>query len=78
MGTKPGTYMSGDRVGWTAVMTRVIIASSEGVTLVLFTPEISLWRIIRILLWGNCIGNVWKFGASNKVINYCVAVGFVD
>ena len=49
-------------VGWTAVMTQLMIASLEGMTFNLFTPKISLWRIIRILLRVNRIENALKFG----------------
>ena len=70
--------ISRECVGWTLPTTQVIIESLVGVTLDLFTPEISLWMTSRIFVWGNCIGNAWKFGTASKATNYCIAVGFVD
>ena len=70
--------ISRECVGWTLPTTQVIIESLVGVTLDLFTPEISLWMTSRIFVWGNCIGNAWIFDISSKTTNCFVDFGFVD
>ena len=59
-------------------MSHAIIGLWEGMTLDLLTSKRSVSRIVRILSWGNCISNMWKFCVSSEVSNYCVNVGVAN